>query len=87
MPVISNAGSRDLITIGIFPDLASADAEAERVGELGYEAAIADSLTTAETYWLDVQLSGDDEVSLDLLQTPGRISRLEQLPCLSGGAD
>jgi hypothetical protein len=87
MPVISNTGSRDLVTIGIFPDLASAGAEAERVGELGYEAAIADSMTTAETYWLDVQLSGDDEVSLDLLQTPGRISRLEQLPCLGGRAD
>jgi hypothetical protein len=87
MPVISNTGSRDLITIGIFPDLASAGAEAERVGELGYEAAIADSMTTAETYWLDVTLTEEDSLSLELLQTPGEISRLEQLPCLGGGPD
>lgn len=87
MPVISNTDSRALITIGVFPDLASAGAEAERVGELGYEASIADSMTTEETFWLDVELPGDETLSMDLLQSPGEISRLERLPCLGGAAD
>jgi hypothetical protein len=44
-------------------------------------------MTTAETYWLDVSLIGEEAVSLELLQTPGRISRLEQLPCIGSSSD
>ena len=87
MPVIASSSSRTLISLGIFPDLPSATAEAERVGALGYETTIVDSMTTAETYWLDIGLTGEESVSLDLLQTPGRISRLEQLPCIGSSSD
>jgi len=86
-PVIADSGSRTLISLGVFSDMASATAEADRIGELGYEATIADSMTTAETFWLDVTLTAEESVSLDLLQAPGQIRRLEQLPCLATEAD
>ncbi|MGD8339164.1 MAG: hypothetical protein PVH89_00190 [Gammaproteobacteria bacterium] len=86
-PVFAGSNSRTLVSVGIFPDMESATAEAERVGELGYEAKTVDSMAMAETYWLDVTLSGDQSVSMDLLREPGTISRLEQLPCTADGAD
>ena len=86
-PVVASTGERSLISLGVFSDIASAGAAVERVGELGYEATIADSMTTAETYWLDVSLAANESIDVELLQAPGEISRLEQLPCLGTGAE
>lgn len=82
--VISNSDSGVLISVGMFSEIARAVAQAARISRIGYEATIADSMTTAQTHWFDVMLASEQSVALELLQTPGQISRLEQLTCSDG---
>lgn len=85
--VIPNSDSGILISLGVFSEISRAGKQAERVGRLGYEATIADRRKTAQTRWL--QIAGGAEVSsaMDLLTTPGQISRLEQRACRPPAAE
>jgi hypothetical protein len=84
---IPNTDSGVLISLGVFSNITRAGAQAERVGRLGYEATIADRTSIAETRWLEVTLTGEDSFVLELLQSPGRISRLEQRSCSAASGD
>ena len=79
--ILPNSDSGILISLGVFSETTRAMSLAARVRAIGYEATIADSMTTRETHWLEVMLSSEESVALELLQAPGRISRLEQLAC------
>lgn len=85
--VLPNSESGILISLGVFSETVRAMNLAERVRELGFEATIADSLSTTETHWLDVTLTSDESIALELLQEPGRISRLEQMACVDENGD
>jgi hypothetical protein len=79
--IVSTAGSGNLLSLGVFSEITRAGAQAERVNRIGYEAIIADNLSTAETQWLDVTLTSEQSLALDMLQAPGQISRLEMQNC------
>jgi hypothetical protein len=79
--IVSTVANGNVLSLGVFSEITRAGAQAERVNGLGYEATIADNLTTAETQWLDVTLTSDQSLALDVLQAPGQISRLELLDC------
>lgn len=82
--IIASADSGVLISLGVFREIARAGNQAERVNQIGYDATISDNLTTTEANWLDVTLTGEESIALELLQAPGTISRLEQVACPSG---
>jgi hypothetical protein len=79
--IVSTAGNGNLLSLGVFSEITRAGAQAERVNRIGYEATIADNLTQTETQWLDVTLTSEQSLALDMLQSPGQISRLEVLDC------
>jgi hypothetical protein len=78
---IVSTDSGNLLSLGVFSEITRAGSQAERVNQVGYEATIADNLTTTETLWLDVTLTSEQSLALDMLQAPGRISRLEFQSC------
>lgn len=79
--IVSTVDNGNRLSLGVFSEISRAGAQAERVNRIGYEATIADNLTTAETQWLDVTLTSEQSLALDLLQSPGQISRLEVTDC------
>lgn len=79
--VIASSERGTLLSIGVFSDISRAGTQAERVNRVGYEATIADSMRSTQTHWLDVVLTSEETIALELLQEPGRISRLQQLAC------
>lgn len=79
--VIASSERGTLLSIGVFSDIARAVVQADRVNDVGYAATIADSMRTTQTHWLEVVLTSEDSIGLDLLAAPGRISRLEQRAC------
>ena len=79
--VIPNSDSGILVSLGVFSDISRAGVQADRAGRLGLEATITGRTRTAETRWLELTLSGEESVALDLLQEPGRIRRLEERSC------
>jgi cell division septation protein DedD len=79
--VIPNSDSGILISLGVFSDITRAGTQAQRAGRFGLAATITERTRTVETRWLELRLSGEDAQALDLLQEPGRISRLEQRAC------
>jgi cell division septation protein DedD len=81
--VIPNSDSGILISLGVFSDIARAGTQAERAGRLGFAATITERTRSAETHWLELLLSGEESQALELLQEPGRISRLGQRECES----
>jgi hypothetical protein len=85
--IVSTAGNGNLLSLGVFSEITRAGAQAERVNRIGYEATIADNLTTADTEWLNVTLTSEQSLALDMLQAPGQISRLELLDCLPAEDD
>jgi hypothetical protein len=84
--ILPSSDSGILISLGVFSETTRAMNIAERAREIGYEPTIADSMTTQETYWLDIMLTDQQSVALELLQAPGRISRLEQMACADDAA-
>jgi hypothetical protein len=47
---------------------------------------ISDRTRRGTVYWVDVMLEDGQALDFDLLQSPGRILRLEQRACLRGEA-
>lgn len=79
--VIPGTDRGTLLSIGVFSDIRRAGTQADRVRQIGYDATIANSMKTSSTRWLDVVLTSEESIALDLLQEPGRISRLQQVAC------
>jgi cell division septation protein DedD len=79
--VISNADSGNLVSLGVFSEISGVSKQRDKVRELGYEPKVVDRTRRATVYWVDVVLTGDQQLDFDALQTPGRIIRLEQRAC------
>jgi cell division septation protein DedD len=79
--VIPNSDSGNLVSLGVFSEISGVSRRREEVRALGYEPKIVDRTRRATVYWVDVVLAADQTLDFDSLQTPGRISRLEQRPC------
>lgn len=79
--VIPNSDSGNLVSLGVFTEVARAASRLGAVRELGLEATVADRTRRATVYWVDVLLEADQTLDFELLQPPGRINRLEQRLC------
>ena len=79
--VIPNSDSGILISLGVFSELARAGTQAERAGRFGLSPTITERVRTEETRWIELEMDGEESQVLELLQEPGRISRLEQREC------
>lgn len=82
--VIAESDSGILISLGVFSDITRAGTQAERAGRLGLAATITERVRTEETRWIELDMNGEESQALELLQEPGRISRLEQRECGAG---
>jgi hypothetical protein len=79
--VIPGSDTGNLISLGVFSEIARAGSRLSEVRELGYEATISDRTRRATVYWVDVLLDEGRALDFESLQPPGRIMRLEQRPC------
>jgi cell division septation protein DedD len=79
--VIPNSDSGNLVSLGVFSEISGVSRRREEVRALGYEPKIVDRTRRATVYWVDVVLAPDQTLDFNSLQTPGRITRLEQRPC------
>jgi hypothetical protein len=84
--VIPNSDSGILISLGVFSDISRAGTQAERAGRFGLAATITERIRTEETRWIELEMNGEESQALELLQEPGRISRLEQRECRAAAA-
>lgn len=80
--VIADTSADDnIISLGVFTELAGAERLREQVRALGFEPTVTDRTRRGNVYWVDAELGPDAELDLDSLQPAGRIVRLEQRPC------
>ena len=79
--VIPNSDSGNLVSLGVFTEIARAGTRLNEVRELGYEATVADRTRRATVYWVDVLLEAGRTLDFEALQPQGRIIRLEQRRC------
>jgi hypothetical protein len=78
--VIANSDSGNLVSLGVFTEITRAGGRREEARRLGFEPVIVDRTRPGTVYWVDVTLDGRS-LDFELLQSPGRILRLEQRPC------
>ena len=64
--------------LGVFSEIGRAGSIREQVRELGYDPTVLDRSRGATIYWIDVLADNEVDIGLDVLQVPGRTSRLEQ---------
>jgi hypothetical protein len=83
--VIPDSDSGILISLGVFSELTRAGTQAERAGRFGLSATITERIRTEEARWIELEMNGEESQALELLQQPGRISRLEQRECAAAG--
>lgn len=79
--VIPNSDSGNLVSLGVFSEISGVSRRRDQVRALGYEPKVVDRTRRATVYWVDVVLEPGETLDFDALQTPGRISRLEQRSC------
>lgn len=84
--VIAESGSGSLVSLGVFSEIARAGGRRDEARRLGYDPVITDRTRRGTVYWVDVMLEDQQTLDFDLLQSPGRILRLEQRPCQRGAA-
>jgi hypothetical protein len=70
-----------LISLGVFSEIGRAGARREQVRAIGQEPLVVDRTRRGTVYWIDLALPAGQALDLESLQTPGRITRLEQRPC------
>ncbi|HEU4620048.1 MAG TPA: hypothetical protein VFV10_18570, partial [Gammaproteobacteria bacterium] len=70
-----------IISLGVFTEIARAGRLRDQVRALGFEPLVVDRTRREDVYWIDLMLKAGREVDFEALQTPGRITRLEQRPC------
>lgn len=79
--VIPNSDSGNLVSLGVFSEISGVSRRRDQVRELGFEPQVVDRTRRATVYWVDVTLAAGQALDFDSLQTPGRITRLEQRDC------
>jgi cell division septation protein DedD len=79
--VIPNSDSGALVSLGVFSEISGVSRRRDQVRALGFEPKVVDRTRRATVYWVDVTLVAGQTLDFDALQTPGRISRLEQRSC------
>ena len=79
--VIPGTESGNLVSLGVFSEISRDGSRREEARSVGHAVTISDRTRRGTVYWIDVLLSIEQELDFDLLQTPGRIIRLEQRPC------
>jgi hypothetical protein len=79
--LIPRTDSGNLISLGIFSEMSRAGVRRDAARELGFEPVIADSTRRGTVHWVDVVLARNQTLDVELLQSPGRIVRLEQRSC------
>lgn len=79
--VIPNTDSGNLVSLGVFTEIAGVTRRRDEVRALGYAPTVVDRTRRATVYWVDVLLEPEQSLDLESLQTPGRIIRLEQRAC------
>lgn len=79
--VIPGDDTGNIVSLGVFNEIARAGVLSDAVRRLGYDPVITDRTRQGTVYWLDVALNEAQALDLDLLQSPGRILRLEQRRC------
>jgi hypothetical protein len=82
--VIPNSDSGNLVSLGVFSEISGVSRRRDQVRALGFEPQVVDRTRRATVYWVDVQLTPEQSLDFDSLQTPGRIIRLEQRSCEPG---
>jgi hypothetical protein len=70
-----------LISLGVFSEVSRAGTRREEVRALGQEPNVVDRTRRGTVYWIDLQVPAAQTLDLETLQTPGRITRLEQRSC------
>lgn len=83
--IVPGGEESQTISLGVFSEISRAGSIREQVRELGYDPTVTDRSRSATLYWIDVLADGDTDIDLDALQAPGRINRLEQQNCETGG--
>jgi hypothetical protein len=73
-----------LVSLGVFSEISGVSRRRDEVRALGFEPQVVDRTRRATVYWVDVQLTPEQSLDFDSLQTPGRIIRLEQRSCEPG---
>jgi len=73
-----------LISLGVFSEVARAGRRREEVRALGQEPTVVDRTRRGTVYWIEVRWPEGQTIDLETLQTPGRITRLEQRACEGG---
>jgi cell division septation protein DedD len=71
----------DIISLGVFSEISRAGRLRDQVRDLGFDPAVVDRTRRGTVYWVDVGLGPSQELDFETLQTPGRITRLEQRAC------
>jgi hypothetical protein len=79
--IVPGGEEAQTVSLGVFSEISRAGAVREQVRQLGYDPTVVDRSRRATLYWLDVPTEPDNAIDLELLQTPGRINRLDQRPC------
>lgn len=69
------------ISLGVFTEIARAGRLRDQVRALGLEPKVVDRTRREDVFWIDLELGTGQQVDFEALQTPGRITRLEQRPC------
>jgi hypothetical protein len=75
-----------LISLGVFTEIARAGRLRDQVRALGFEPKVVDRTRREDVYYIDLKLVPGRQVDYEALQTPGRITRLEQRPCPGAAA-
>jgi sporulation related protein len=79
--VIPNSDSGALVSLGVFSEISGVSRRRDQVRALGFEPKVVDRTRRATVYWVDIVLAAGQTLDFDALQTPGRITRLEQRSC------
>lgn len=83
IPDGGDAGDR--ISLGVFSEVERAGRLRDRLRALGFEPVVVDRTRHENVYWIDVTLPAGRRLDFETLQTPGRITRLEQRSCPAAG--
>jgi cell division protein FtsN len=81
--ILPGGESPHVLSLGVFTDRRRAERRREEVGLLGLEATISDRRQPGSVYWIDVD-RGENPATIDpdrLQAEPGRIVRIEVMPC------
>jgi hypothetical protein len=80
--IIQNSDNDILISLGVYSNLARANALADRIGELDLEATVTERTQLADVVWLEFDQRADQTTAFDRLQQQF-VDGLEQRDCMA----